>query len=336
MKKYLVIGAIVFVAIPLSVLLWALNGIYRPVSQEEIAIEIVIEEGAGVQSIARQFEEVGMVKSVLLFRLYTIVSGDAANLQAGTYYFAKNSSIRKIVMQLAQGDDAVLDTKITIIEGWQDRDIRNYLHEQGFAIEGFEEVVEMGTGIELNELLEDGKPENSSLHGYLFPDTYQVYYDSTAAEIVQKMIDNLISKITPQMEAQVAASDMSFYEIVTLASIVEKELLSFEERRIGAGIFLQRLEDGYPLESDATVNYITGKKTTRPTYDDVATESPYNTYDNIGLPPSPICNPGIESIKAVLDPVMTDNYFFLTTTEGEAIFSKTYSEHLNNVAKYYP
>ena len=165
----------------------------------------------------------------------------------------------------------------------------------------------------------------------MFPDTYRFFTDATPAEVVEKMLDNFKLKIGYNK-----SDSMTMWEVVTLASIVEKEVRQKEERREAAGIFLERLAIDKPLQSDATVNYITGKDTSMPTSEDLAEESLHNTYQNVGLPPSPICNPSLDSIHAVLDPKETDNLYFLTKKDGTAVFSKTYEEHLENKYKYYP
>lgn len=147
----------------------------------------------------------------------------------------------------------------------------------------------------------------------------------------------MLSKLTDDDLALIKKSDYSFYEILTLASIVEKEVASKSDRAVVAGIFLSRLADSYPFQSDATVNYVTGKKTTTPSFADTKIQNDYNTYQNIGLPPTPISNPSISAIEAVLKPKKTEYYFFLTTPppENATVFSKTYEEHLKNKAKYY-
>jgi UPF0755 protein len=130
--------------------------------------------------------------------------------------------------------------------------------------------------------------------------------------------------------------DLTLFEAVTLASIVEKEARLKTDKKIVAGIFLKRLQQGKKLESDATVNYITKKKTTRPTYSDIAVNSLYNTYKYSGLPPGPICNPGLDSLQAVAEPEETDYLYFLNTPTNTMVYSVTGEEHIANKNKYYP
>ncbi|HVY67933.1 MAG TPA: endolytic transglycosylase MltG, partial [Patescibacteria group bacterium] len=198
----------------------------------------------------------------------------------------------------------------------------------------------------------ESKPKTAGLEGFIFPDTYFVSGDpsTTPAElsegIVEKALNNFSKKFTGDMQAQARRGNMSVYQIVTLASIIERETgrnavtdeqkqALDEERRIIAGIFYNRLNIGMPLESDATVNFITKKNTPQATASDTAIDSPYNTYKYKGLPPGPISNPSLSSIMAALYPTKSDYYYFLhKQPSGEPVYSKTYEEHLRNKAKY--
>ncbi len=168
----------------------------------------------------------------------------------------------------------------------------------------------------------------------MFPDTYRIFKNATAQDIIEKMLDNFDQKISSELRTEISKQNKSIFDIITLASIVEKELSADEDRAIAADIFYRRMEIGMPLQSDATVNYVTGKKETRPSVDDTHTDSLYNTYQNRGLPPGPISNPGLSAIKAVIYPKANNYYYFLTTEEGDVIYSRTNDEHAENKAKY--
>ncbi|MFA7663080.1 MAG: endolytic transglycosylase MltG, partial [Patescibacteria group bacterium] len=170
--------------------------------------------------------------------------------------------------------------------------------------------------------------------GYIFPDTYHITTTATAEEIMDKALSNFGNKLTPELRAEIKAQGKTIYEIITLASIVENEVAKAEDMKIVAGIFWNRLDIGMGLQSDATINYITSGKTTRPTADDLKIDSPYNTYKYRGLPPGPIANPGIASIEAVINPTKTDYLYFLTTPDKQTIFSKTFEEHVAAKNKY--
>jgi UPF0755 protein len=149
------------------------------------------------------------------------------------------------------------------------------------------------------------------------------------------MLDNFNKKLTPELVTEINKQQKTVHEIITLASIIEKEVSNDNDRKLVADIFYKRLEKGIGLQSDATVNYVTGKSTTRPSAQDLAVDSPYNTYKYKGLPPGPISNPGISAILAAIYPTSNPYFYFLTTPDGKVIYSKAYQEHLQAKAQYY-
>jgi UPF0755 protein len=253
------------------------------------------------------------------------------------------------------------EIKITLLEGWTNQDIADYLEKKGLL--SAKEFMSSQNSYDFSSLtfLQD-KPKNTSLEGYLFPDTYIVDKKTITPEtVISKQLKNFSNKLflassdVPTTQSnpfvyKIVGFDnihskgfegLSLHDVLTLASIVEKETgidlgkldsnqssRIDEERRIVAGIFLNRLAIGQALESDATINYITGKNIARSTESDLALNSPYNTYKNNGLPPGPIANPSFSSIKAVLHPIKTDYYYFLhKQPSGEVVYSKTFEEH---------
>lgn len=177
--------------------------------------------------------------------------------------------------------------------------------------------------------------ENKSLQGYLYPDTYRFFDDASPDEVIIKMLVNFQKKALPSLKD---ADKLSAYENLILASIVEKEVSNFNDRKLVAGIFINRLNDNMKLQSDATVNFITQSGRAQSTLEDLKVQSPYNTYQVIGLPPGPITNPGVESIKAVIDYTPSEYYFFLTSRDNppKTIFSKTFEEHTKAKQQYLP
>jgi len=244
---------------------------------------------------------------------------------------------------------------IKILEGWTSRDINQYFKQTGrwpgdefLQTAGFPQI-----DYRRNKTLPEpkdfssefsflaDKPKYYGLEGYLFPDTYRVYASSTAAEVVEKMLDNFNKKLTPKMRADIKEQGKTIYEIITLASIVEKEAPidnqtgNNRDARIIAGIFLNRLEIGQGLQSDATLSYIYSDNNPTHSGSELENSSPYNTYKYRGLPPGPICNPGIIAIEAAIYPIKTDyNYFLTPKGKEEVIYSRTYEEHLQNKYKY--
>jgi UPF0755 protein len=177
--------------------------------------------------------------------------------------------------------------------------------------------------------------ENKSLQGYLYPDTYRLFDDSNAEAVIIKMLNNFQKKALPSLKSN---DKLSSYQVLILASIVEKEVAKSDDRKIVSGIFLNRLKDGMKLQSDATVNFITQSGRSQSTLEDLKIDSPYNTYQVTGLPPGPITNPSVEAIQSVVNYTPNDYYFFLTSRDNppKTIFSKTYEEHLQAKRQYLP
>jgi UPF0755 protein len=244
---------------------------------------------------------------------------------------------------------------IQILEGWTSREIGQYFESQGrYQSEEFLEVagfpqVDYRTNKEMPALKDyseqfsflSDKPKYYGLEGYLFPDTYRIYSTSTVEEVIVKMLGNFDKKLTSQMRADIKAQEKTIYEIVTMASIIEKEApFDFKtnddrDARLISGIFWGRLEIGQALQSDATLSYIFSDKKPQHSGKELETVSPYNTYKYRGLPPGPICNPGLWALKAAIYPLKSNYNYFLTPPDGsQVIYAKTYDEHLQNKYKY--
>jgi len=222
-----------------------------------------------------------------------------------------------------------------IIEGWDNKEVSAYLVDKNFLSEnGFTEAAGADSPlIKEFDFLQD-KPANVDLEGYLFPDTYRIFKNSDSYDIIRKMLANFNAKLTPELRQEIVKQKKSFFEVLTLASIIEKEVSEPEDMKMVADIFYKRLKAGIALQSDATVNYATGKSLIQPTYQDLSVNSLYNTYKYPGLPPGPISNPGINALKAAIYPTPNPYYYFLTSKDQQVIYSKTYEEHLANKNKY--
>ena len=248
------------------------------------------------------------------------------NLQAGEYIFRPSMPISEIVESLAGGKINRNDIKITIPEGFSVKQIDERLSQAG--------LIDQGDLINLKLSAISYLPSAISFEGYLFPDTYIFSKKAAVEEIIQKMLDNFDKKITAEIQKEIARQDKNLEEIVNLASIVQQESTSSEEMAKIAGVFYNQLNIGMALQSDATINYITGKGMRQPLLEDTKIDSPYNTYKYKGLPPTPICNPGIEAIKAAIWPEQHDYFYFLHPLSSPTVFSKTLEEHNINKAKW--
>ncbi|MFC1629649.1 endolytic transglycosylase MltG [Patescibacteria group bacterium] len=319
-------------------------GIYMP-KECEVAQEktFVVEKGEGGREIALKLEKQGFIWWGPLFRIYTLTQGVSGSLKAGTYQISPSMSTPEIVDKLVAGD--VVKDKITIIEGWNLRDIGWYFENRGtFQAEELFELVgfPLVSYVELPPLKDFAlgydfladKPKDLNLEGYLFPDTYEITEGESFEEIVVKMLDNFDKKMTLDLKSEIKAQGKTIFEVMTMASLIEKEVRTQEDKKVVSGILWKRLRVNMPLQVDATISYITGRKTTKISIQDTKIDSFYNTYKYRGLPLGPICNPGIASIKAALYPEDSEYWYYLSTPKGETVFSRNLEEHNIAKAKY--
>ena len=317
------------------------NETVMPAKNFPVGEPVKIEEGMGVREIASELRVKGYIKSRSLFKFIVIVAGKARDLKAGEYYFDEPLSMIDIARRIANGIHGVPSVKITIPEGFNLAGIAQLFEEHGmFSAEDFYAVA--GKPGANNSALADfssasdilrEKPSGASLEGYLFPDTF-FYKNDSPESAVRKMLENFNKKISEDLRREVRESGKNFYEILTLASLLEEEAFEDEDRRIIAGILWKRIEAGMPLQVDATLTYLTGKGSDRLTLDDLQMDSLYNTYRYKGLPKGPISNPGLEAIKAALNPEDSPFVFYLSDKSGKIHYAKTFEEHKLNKAKY--
>lgn len=306
--------------------------IYFPVKTGSVeSIEFTAQKGEGDDEIAVRLEDLGIIKNNYFFRFYVIVSGSHGKLQAGKYSLSPNMTIAEMVRKFSIGD--VIKQKITILEGWDILDIEKYLVEKEICIkEEFQEALAKDYSGEFSFLKE--KPSGVGLEGYLFPDTYNISLGESAEDIVRIMLSNFDKKLNTGLREQALSQGKTVYEIVTMASIIEKEVRTMDDKKIVSGIFWKRIDVGMALQSCATVNYITGKNDPGVSIKDTQIDSLYNTYKYRGLPLGPISNPGLDSILAAIYPDETSYWYYLAGPGGKTIFSKTYKEHIAASNKY--
>ncbi len=315
---------------------------YNPLSAQKAAFSI--EKGESEREIARHLQDQKLINSDLVFRIYSVAKGLNKNLQAGDYILSPSMSIPQIAEKFTLGE--VIKQKITIIEGWDLAEVGSYLEKENvasakniFKLAGFpgeENLKSSNSAKDFSKefgFLKD-KPKALSLEGYLFPDTYVITQGMTSEEVIDKILANFDRKLTEELKAKIANQKKSIFEIVTMASLIEKEVRTPEDKKIVSGILWKRMLKNMPLQVDATIAYITGKNTTRISIKETKIDNPYNTYKNKGLPIGPICNPSLESIEAAVYPQASPYFFYLSTAEGKTIFSKTLKEHNAAKAKY--
>lgn len=331
-QKLITVTSVLFLILCSGFFVW--QEVYVPKTPNSTESKIFsVVKGEGTKEISANLREQGFIKSATAFRLYTMTFGIAGKLQAGNYLLSPSMSMPEIAGKFASGD--VVKETITIIEGWNLRDISFYLEEKGIAY-GADFFVAADPFEDKSEDFDflKSKPEGMSLEGFLFPDTYLIIKGETSQEIINKILKNFGQKLTPELREEIENQDKTIFEIITMASLIEKEVRTLEDKKLVSGILWKRLESKMPLQVDATISYITQKKTTRISIEETKIDSPYNTYKYQGLPVGPISNPGLDSIVAALNPEGSQYWYYLSTPEGETIWSRTLEEHNEARAKY--
>ena len=349
----IVITTLVFILATGSAWIWFDQSV-SAVDESNTVKDFTIESGDSVQAIAERLADAQLIRSPLAFRLYVLLEGLTSNLQAGQYAVSSSSDAWSIAKQFAGGEGLTREITVVIPEGLTNVELADLLAEKFLAAAQLRDPAVTKTQL-AGQLLTAfsvadsrqiipgqnydflrTKPSAQSLEGYLFPDTYRFYRDAQPAEIVERLLDNFDQRVPESIRNQASSIGRSFYDVLILASILERELTTKTDRQLAADLFWRRLDAGIALQSDATVNYVTGKKALQPTNADLSVDSPYNTYQQPGLPPGPINNPGLESIEAALSPTPNDFWYFLTDSKGQTHFAKTLAEHNANKAKYLP
>lgn len=261
-----------------------------------------------------------------------------AALFSSLYYIDQKLEARRQRQAYWQEKETALaDRSVTVIEGWNNQQIAEKLatSQLGFTAKDFLKTANNPKQDQTKYQFLADRPDNAGLEGYLFPDTYRFRASSTPEEVIEKILNNLDSKLTPKMRQDIRKQDKTIYQIITMASLIEKEVRSTKDMKMVSGIFWNRIANGQRLESCATLAYILGKNKPQYSYEETRIDSPYNTYTNYGLPLGPISNPGLKAIEAAIYPTNNDYNFFLTRPDtGETIFSRNFEEHKANKAKY--
>ncbi len=297
--------------------------------------EFIVEKGDSVNKIAGNLEKEGFINGSAYFQIYVWQKNLQNKLQAGKYEISSAMTIPEIADLLSGGKIISNEVSVLMPEGFQIEEIDRKLAENGLIDEGKLLEYNKSNNLDISkyEFLKD-KARETGYEGFYFPDTYKFYKNSTIENMVKKILDNFDAKLTPDLRDEIKNQNKNIYEIIILASIIEKEAGFIKDMKKISSVFNNRLKIGMNLESDATINYIIKKGRAQATYEDLKVDSPYNTYKYAGPPPSPISNPGLEAIKAAIYPEETDYFYFLTKENGEAVFSKTFEEHLANKSKY--
>ncbi len=304
----------------------------RKMSGDEANVIFEIPRGMKAREIAKKLEEEKFISNDLYFLIYIWENDLISKMQAGSYELNRRMSVCDIAQVLSAGK-VKNEVKITFPEGWTREQMAKYLERQKLgSADNFLKATEKIDAFDFSFIKE--LPQDATAEGFLFPDTYLVYKDAKPRDIIEKMLYNFDKKLTQELREEIKKQDKSLYEIVIMASIIEREANKDPDRKIVSDILWERLIRGVPLQADATIRYITGDWTSPITKLDLDIDSPYNTRKFQGLPPAPISNPGMDSILAAIYPEKTEYFYYLTTPEGETLFFKTLSEHEEAKAKY--
>jgi len=299
-------------------------------ASQEKEVVFRVSEGENIDIVTKNLNEKNLLRDTLLFPLYLKFTGKDKQIKTGIYSLSPSMNISQIAEALASGKTK--EVWFTIPEGWTAKQIAEELAQKEIVTKD-DFLNEVNSGKFDYAFLAD-KPEDKNLEGYLFPDTYKVEVGSTAHQVIEKMLDNFQNKLNANMLATIKNNGLTVFQTVILASIIEKEARADADRRLVSGVFKNRLTLDMPLESCATLQYILGTTNSFLTYEETQMDNPYNTYKNMGLPPGPISNPGLESLRAAVYPKETDYLYFLSDKDGNLYFSETYWEHLAKREQY--
>ena len=324
----------ILVFVLLLLLLLLANETYRPHTSFGGTKEVEIAPGLGSRKIGALLKEEGVIRSKWAFINYVSLRKEASYLKPGTYIFEETMTIPEIARTLV--GTARKEKAITISEGWRIEEIEKYLTAEDIITDEYFTTLAAPEGgskfVSRFSFLGD-KPESAGLEGYLFPDTYRIYTGEKLEVIAEKMLENFNHKLTPELREEISRQKKTIFEIITIASLIEKEVVSDEDRALVSGILWKRLGIDMPLQVDATISYIKNQKESNGKIltADTKIDSPYNTYLYHELPKGPIGNPGMSAIRAAIYPKESPYLYYLSTPEGETIFSQTLEEH--NIAK---
>ena len=312
---------------------------------DNIKIDFVINKGGGSTAVGEDLKKEGLVKSKYYFWYYVWRTKTDTKLQAGVYSVSKNMTIPQMVELFVEGKVKDERVKLTIPEGSNNDKIIGLLKEQKpELIDEFQKIIKCKCLGQIDcacdkfsqkyEFLKN-IPEGVDMEGYLFPDTYFISKKETGATLVSKFLNNFQKKVGKDIQNTVVSQGETLHNIITLASIVEREAREDKDRPIVAGIFWNRLDVGMALQTDATLSYILKTDKMKYYQDEMEVDSLYNTYKYPGLPPGPIANPGMEAILATIHPTDTNYIYFLNDINtGETVFAETFEEHKINKAQH--
>jgi UPF0755 protein len=313
----------------------------KPMPESADVIRIDIPPGTDSAEIAQLLQKNGLIRNATMMTYYLKLTKQGSHFQAGTYEMSPGIKIGEIIEKLNNGQIVKEETmKFTVPEGYTVQQIADKLYQQfGIDPKTFLEMADQSREFTAKSIAEipDNPAIKHRLEGYFFPETYEWKKNASIKEIIDRMLvelDRKLSELPPDWPETLRSRQLGLHQLLTIASMIEREVALDEERPIVAGIIYNRLRQGMHLQVDATVQYVFEKQKERLYEKDLQVESPYNTYLHAGLPPGPIASPSLASIRAALYPAETKYLFYVTKKDGskEHLFAETYEEHQKNIA----
>ncbi|MBW5444988.1 endolytic transglycosylase MltG [Cohnella sp. CFH 77786] len=320
--------------------LYVWNGL-RPTAPSGTPVRVTIDKGMRAQKVAEVLQASGLIRDAKLFSGWLKLKGEGARFQAGVYELTPGMTREEIVDKLNHGDIVAAATfRFTIPEGFTVQQIADRLAQAGQAkkdafLQAAANPAVWSGSVWAAQIPQDAKLR-FPLEGYLFPETYEMRSGSSEADIINRMLaelDKKLNQLPEDWQTTMQERGLTLHQLLTIASLVEREVVIDDERPIVASVIENRLNKKMPLQIDATIQYLLGKQKEKLTQEDLKVDSPYNTYLHAGLPPGPIASPSLKSIEAALYPDKTDYYYYVTKKDGTNghLFAVTYKQHQRNI-----
>lgn len=340
-RQVIVIGSIVTLAIAVVLVTVGIIVVSLDSARDDVgrSTYFIVEPAESVDSIADRLEDEGLIRSPGYFRFRIRLQSKGDDIVAGRYRLDTAMSTTQIINAITSDNAAIAqEAEIQFIEGWRTEQYAEALVAAGlsFSVDEFMQATQDPKWNTEFAFLHT-RPSGVALEGYLFPDTYNFRMDATPDDVIERLLTTFEERVTPEMIAEADAQGMTLHQIMTIASIIEREAAVATERGTIASVYYNRLERGMPLQADPTIQYQLGTPTEwwpELTAADVQRNGVYNTYLNPSLPPGPICNPSLASIEAALRPEQTPYIFFVATGDGTHAFAETLEEHERNIDLY--
>lgn len=340
LKKKIIVAVICIAVVIAAGVLFYIGGLGKALDSENTqTVNVTIPSGSGTIQIGQQLEENSIISSADKFKLWSRIKGYDSQYKAGTYALSPSMDFQTIADIIVGGK--VNTVNFTVPEGYTIYQTARVIADSGLG--DYDTLVSLIEAADFDYDFLDGAQNNKNkLEGYLFPNTYTIDEGMSEEQIIKVMLDEFekqpLKAITDKKLSSQhnASSGRSINEIITIASIIERECKVDEERKLVASVIYNRLEKGMPLQMCSTVQYVLSKQKEVLTYADTRIESPYNTYTNAGLPPGPICSPGLAAVQAALHPADTDYLYFVLSEklDGTSNFSSDYAQFERDKAAY--